>query len=216
MVFCHEAKNIRSWRKSSTSSLNIHPEATGRIQRKAWCLGPYVGVDYNLTLWPLQSRLQHIYQGQPYARVDLNPMPESTLSTSHELWIRPLLMGAGGVTPTPKSPPFVSLKYFLSQLEHRFSNIFSDGKFLSLRQPNMLFRVNKCEPGKVLWHPRGRSHGGHRCNVTKGGGTGWVWDSPHFALTRENQFGGLSLQCVVTDLVWLIKSVLCMPSIYCK
>jgi hypothetical protein len=33
------------------------------------------GVDYNLTLCSLQSRLQHIYHGQPYARVDLNPMP---------------------------------------------------------------------------------------------------------------------------------------------
>jgi hypothetical protein len=52
----------------------------GRIQRKTWCMGPYAGVDYNLTLCPLQSRLQHIYIGQPYARVDLNPMPESTLS----------------------------------------------------------------------------------------------------------------------------------------
>ncbi len=34
--------------------------------------------DYNLTLCPLQSRLQHIYYGLPDARVDLNPMPEST------------------------------------------------------------------------------------------------------------------------------------------
>jgi hypothetical protein len=32
----------------------------------------------------------HIYQGQPYARVDLNPMPESTLSPSQGLWIWPL------------------------------------------------------------------------------------------------------------------------------
>jgi hypothetical protein len=39
----------------------------------------YAGVDYKLTLCPLQSRLQHIYHGQPYARFDLNPMPESTL-----------------------------------------------------------------------------------------------------------------------------------------
>ncbi len=44
------------------------------------CMGPYAGVDYNLTLCPLQSRLQHIYHGQPYARVDLNPTPVSTLS----------------------------------------------------------------------------------------------------------------------------------------
>ncbi len=41
---------------------------------------PYAGVDNNLTLCSLQSRLQHIYHRQPYARVDLNPMPESTLS----------------------------------------------------------------------------------------------------------------------------------------
>ncbi len=43
-------------------------------------MGSYAGVDYNLTLCPLQSRLQHIYNGQPYARVDLNPMSESTLT----------------------------------------------------------------------------------------------------------------------------------------
>jgi hypothetical protein len=52
---------------------------------------PYAGVDYNLTLCPLKSRLEHIYHGQPYARVDLNPMPESTLSPSQGLWIWPLL-----------------------------------------------------------------------------------------------------------------------------
>jgi hypothetical protein len=37
------------------------------------------------TLCPLQSRLQHIYHGQPYASVDPNPMPESTLSPSQAL-----------------------------------------------------------------------------------------------------------------------------------
>jgi hypothetical protein len=36
-------------------------------------MGPYVGSDYNLTLSTLQSRLQHIYHGQPYARVDFIP-----------------------------------------------------------------------------------------------------------------------------------------------
>jgi hypothetical protein len=45
----------------------------------------YAGVDYKLTL----CRLQDIYHGQPYARVDLNPMPESTLFPSHGLIIRP-------------------------------------------------------------------------------------------------------------------------------
>jgi hypothetical protein len=34
-------------------------------------MGPYAGVDYNLTLYRLQSRLQHMYHGQTYAGVDL-------------------------------------------------------------------------------------------------------------------------------------------------
>jgi hypothetical protein len=63
----------------------------GRIRGKTWCMGPYTGVDYNLTLCPLPSRLQHIYHEQPYARVDLNPRPESTLFPSRGLWIWPLI-----------------------------------------------------------------------------------------------------------------------------
>jgi hypothetical protein len=34
-------------------------------------MGPYAIVDYKVTLCRLQSRLQHIYHGQPYARDDL-------------------------------------------------------------------------------------------------------------------------------------------------
>ncbi len=44
--------------------------------KKNMVLGPYAGVDYNLTcltLSRLQSRLQHMNHEQPYARVDLNP-----------------------------------------------------------------------------------------------------------------------------------------------
>jgi hypothetical protein len=33
----------------------------------------------------LQSRLQHIYHGQPYARIDINPVPESILFLSQGL-----------------------------------------------------------------------------------------------------------------------------------
>jgi hypothetical protein len=36
----------------------------GQIQRKTWCLGLYAGDDYNLTLCPFHSLLQHIYHGQ--------------------------------------------------------------------------------------------------------------------------------------------------------
>jgi hypothetical protein len=52
-------------------------------------MGPYAGADYSLPLCPLQSRLQHIYHWQPYARVDPNPMPELTLSPSQGLMIGP-------------------------------------------------------------------------------------------------------------------------------
>jgi hypothetical protein len=58
-------------------------ETRGCIQRETWCMGPYAGVDYNLTLCPLQ----HMYHGRPYARVDLNPLLESTLSSSQGLRI---------------------------------------------------------------------------------------------------------------------------------
>jgi hypothetical protein len=36
-------------------------------------MGPYAGVDYNLTLCPLQSRLQHIYH-YPMPEVDFTPL----------------------------------------------------------------------------------------------------------------------------------------------
>jgi hypothetical protein len=49
-------------------------------------MGPYAGVDDNLTLCPLQVQLRHIYHGHWAA---LNPMPESTLSPSRGLWIWP-------------------------------------------------------------------------------------------------------------------------------
>ncbi len=49
-------------------------------------MGPYAGVDYNLTLCPLQSRLQHIYHGQPYARVRfIPPSGNLDLASVHQL-----------------------------------------------------------------------------------------------------------------------------------
>jgi hypothetical protein len=43
--------------------------------------------ELTLTSPYVQSRRQHIYHGQPYGRVDLNHMLESTLSPSQGLWI---------------------------------------------------------------------------------------------------------------------------------
>jgi hypothetical protein len=65
------------------------PEAESKEKHGVRRTGPYAGFDYNLTICPLQSRLQHIYNGQPYARVDLNPILESTLSPSQGHWIWP-------------------------------------------------------------------------------------------------------------------------------
>ncbi len=36
-------------------------------------MGSYAEVDYNHTLCPLQSRIQHLYHGQTYARVNFSP-----------------------------------------------------------------------------------------------------------------------------------------------
>jgi hypothetical protein len=63
-------KFLRIWKQRLNNLLTS--SSRGQIQRKAWCMGTYAGVDYILSLCPLQSRLQHIYQGQPFARVDLN------------------------------------------------------------------------------------------------------------------------------------------------
>jgi hypothetical protein len=54
-------------------------------KEKTWCMGPYAGVDYNLTF----CRLQHIYHGQAYAKTDLYLMLVSTSSPSQGLWIWP-------------------------------------------------------------------------------------------------------------------------------
>jgi hypothetical protein len=41
---------------------------------------PYAGVDYNLTLCPLQSRLQHICHGKPYDLLSSMPITEWTFT----------------------------------------------------------------------------------------------------------------------------------------
>ncbi len=56
------------------SGIKKYSRHSGRIKRKKWCMGgSYAGVDFNLTLCPHQSRLQHIYHGQLCARVDFIP-----------------------------------------------------------------------------------------------------------------------------------------------
>jgi hypothetical protein len=55
-------------------------------------MGPYAGVDYNLALCPLQSRLQHIYYGKPCARVDFSPL-SGTLDLASGDLTKPALIG---------------------------------------------------------------------------------------------------------------------------
>jgi hypothetical protein len=53
-------------------------------------MGPYARADYNLTLCPLQSRLEHIYHGQPYARVEFIPQ-SGTLDLASDTAALPFL-----------------------------------------------------------------------------------------------------------------------------
>jgi hypothetical protein len=48
-------------------------------------MGRYAGVDYNPTLCPFHSRLQHNYQGQKCQSIDLNPMPVDFIPESGTL-----------------------------------------------------------------------------------------------------------------------------------
>jgi hypothetical protein len=58
----------------------LRAEAESKEKHGIWDPLTVLTADYNLTLCPLLSRILHIYHGQPYARVDLNPMPEATLT----------------------------------------------------------------------------------------------------------------------------------------
>ena len=76
-------------------------DTKGPIQRKALCMGPYTRVDCDLTL----CRLKHMYYGRPYAKVDLDPMPESTLFPRQGLRIWPqyryCVSYVGAILPQP-------------------------------------------------------------------------------------------------------------------
>ncbi len=64
----------------------------GRIQRKAWCMvwGPMP--ELTITSPYVHPRVDSntCFHEHPYARADLNPMLESTLSPSQRFWIWPL------------------------------------------------------------------------------------------------------------------------------
>jgi hypothetical protein len=63
-----------TWREKSRDTVPLSVYKFGLGSRWVWPNFSHryyaVLVDYNLTLSRLQSRLQHIYHWQPYARVD--------------------------------------------------------------------------------------------------------------------------------------------------
>jgi hypothetical protein len=70
----HERVSLPDGIFTKCTLLHMH-NYRGQIQRKTWRMGPYAGVDYNLTLCTLQSRLlTHL----PWA----TPCHESTLTLS--------------------------------------------------------------------------------------------------------------------------------------
>jgi hypothetical protein len=87
------------------------------------------GVDYNLTL----CRQQYIYHGQPYARVDLNPMPESTLSPSQEIRIWPHVTSTslrGGLDFRLVEPLKARLNTLFSRCTY---TVFAKGKYTEIQ-----------------------------------------------------------------------------------
>jgi hypothetical protein len=57
-------------------------EAGSKEKRGVWDSMPELTIISPNVHFRVQSRLQHIFHGQPYARVDLKHMSESTLSNS--------------------------------------------------------------------------------------------------------------------------------------
>jgi hypothetical protein len=60
-----------------------------RIQRKTWCTGPYAGVDYNLTLCPLYSRLHLPWATLCQSRLH-PPVRAFDLLRPHDFYVTPL------------------------------------------------------------------------------------------------------------------------------
>jgi hypothetical protein len=77
MFSSQEEKQVYPWRHQALQT-DQRPNP-----KKNMCMGPYGRADYNLPLYPLQSRLQHIYHGQPYARADFIPQ-SGTLDLASE------------------------------------------------------------------------------------------------------------------------------------
>jgi hypothetical protein len=107
-------------------------------------MGPYAGVDYNLTLCPLQSRLQHIYYVQPYARVHFIPQSRTLDLASECACIENKICQRGGTSvftyyfkrfSTPEPSKITSLEPTCMN-----SNLTSLGSFFSL------FNTFLCKP----------------------------------------------------------------------
>ncbi len=72
---------------------NTTPEAESKEKHGVWDSMPELTITSSY-VDSMSRLLQHVYHGQLYAIVDLNPVPESTLSSSQGLWIWPLIIKA--------------------------------------------------------------------------------------------------------------------------
>jgi hypothetical protein len=82
--------NLGFYRSGSASRMIL---VRGRIQRETFVWDPMTELTITSPYFHSRTRFNcntfTMGTGQPYARVDLNPMPESTLSLSQGLWIWP-------------------------------------------------------------------------------------------------------------------------------
>jgi hypothetical protein len=104
---------------------------------------PYAGVYYNLTLCRLQSRLQYTYHGQPYARVDLNPMPESSLKLCQSRLYPPVRdfgFGLRGHSQSDRESPAAIYIPFIT-MSRRHGVMLGVG-----RQPAAMVQHNRSHP----------------------------------------------------------------------
>ncbi len=69
-----EAEHVRYGTKKALSRVGLLVSEAESKEKHAVYMQPSAGVDYNLTLCPLQSLFHQIYSGEPYARVEFTPV----------------------------------------------------------------------------------------------------------------------------------------------
>jgi hypothetical protein len=126
-----------------------------RNPKKNGCMGPYAGVDYNLTLCRLQSRLQHIYHGQPMPELTLTLCQSRLYPQSGRIW--PLIRN-----PKNPKPPLSTISLKKNEKDENRINSEQTVKVLSQKSCDTvsfvltwhLFRISRLRDQPTsLWSP---------------------------------------------------------------